>query len=808
MAAPTDTRDRNREGELVDQLSRRIADIVEQVVHTPEIAAELAEERLRVSDLMRTVRWNPRVLSRARAEYESVLNWEQQIAGHKDQEPAFWEKGWRPNRIQALVLWPVAVLVPVAWLMLTVLFFADLPAFAQFLDLACLPLVALVVRMGVKYGAPNTTWYWLQWAHEYLLLNLRVTEERWQWRHEVREEVVLPEVREWINDQKELSYENTLTIRDASGLGLPAGLSPLVYTASVEKFLREVDRVGSEALGVAGRRGVGKTTLIERVCRNEFTEASIAPRLTVLAAAPARYDPRDFVLHLHTMVCQAVINRIAPGGRAQNWQSEAHWDTLQRRERVKNTAATTLRSVVKSALLLAAGFGIAVLARGLEWTWNLRPLAASDELLVFFQQLQQQSWAQIPVLLSDAILIIVASIFFILGVLLAIFRLGVVALIVVWLLSIRVIRALRAVSPSSDYAALRVLAERQLRRIRFLQTHTEGWSGKLSSSAGMGFGLTRSVQRTEQALTLPEVVAEFRSFLGRVVEVLVNYDKVSGVIIAIDELDKISDPAEAHRFINEIKGIFGVPNCLFLISVSEDALTSFERRGIPVRDAFDSAFTTMVHIEPFSLQDSRQWLRRRAIGIPEPFICLCHCLSGGLPRDLGRAALTMHDTLDNETPPTLDEVAQALVTDELNAKLHAFSNAAQQLGADEDVSGFLITLDTAPANEYTDELLALAQELLPGINSPTLTALERLRFEAGCFVYFCNTLLDIFASSLSADRLTNASQGTSPGANIHTLAKVQRSMALDPRMSWHLLTAFRTEWGLELINPTDSPVSP
>ena len=59
MAAPTDTRDRNREGELVDQLSRRIADIVEQVVHTPEIAAELAEERLRVSDLMRTVRWNP-----------------------------------------------------------------------------------------------------------------------------------------------------------------------------------------------------------------------------------------------------------------------------------------------------------------------------------------------------------------------------------------------------------------------------------------------------------------------------------------------------------------------------------------------------------------------------------------------------------------------------------------------------------------------------------------------------------------------------------------------------------------------------
>ena len=76
--------------------------------------------------------------------------------------------------------------------------------------------------------------------------------------------------------------------------------------------------------------------------------------------------------------------------------------------------------------------------------------------------------------------------------------------------------------------------------------------------------------------------------------------EISGITIAIDELDKFADPVQAHEFVNEVKTVFGVNSCVFLVSVSDDALASFERRGIPVRDALDSAFAAMIAVAPFS----------------------------------------------------------------------------------------------------------------------------------------------------------------------------------------------------------------
>ena len=35
--------------------------------------------------------------------------------------------------------------------------------------------------------------------------------------------------------------------------------------------------------------------------------------------------------------------------------------------------------------------------------------------------------------------------------------------------------------------------------------------------------------------------------------------------------------------------LFGIDHCFYLVSVSQDAMSSFERRGIPFRDTFDSA---------------------------------------------------------------------------------------------------------------------------------------------------------------------------------------------------------------------------
>ena len=110
------------------------------------------------------------------------------------------------------------------------------------------------------------------------------------------------------------------------------------------------------------------------------------------------------------------------------------------------------------------------------------------------------------------------------------------------------------------------------------------------------------------------------------------------VFVGIDELDKIGAPEQAERFLNEIKGIFGIPHLYFMVSVSDDALTSFERRGLPLRDAFDSSFDEIIQVGPLSYTESRRLLYRRVIGLTEPYVAFCHCLACGLARDLIRAA--------------------------------------------------------------------------------------------------------------------------------------------------------------------------
>jgi hypothetical protein len=83
------------------------------------------------------------------------------------------------------------------------------------------------------------------------------------------------------------------------------------------------------------------------------------------------------------------------------------------------------------------------------------------------------------------------------------------------------------------------------------------------------------------------------------------------VRIGIDELDKIDSVHDAGRFLNEIKVLFGIPHCFFLVSLSEDAMSQFERRGLPMRDVFDSSFDDVVRVGPLDASRSVALLRER-----------------------------------------------------------------------------------------------------------------------------------------------------------------------------------------------------
>ncbi|WP_147397449.1 hypothetical protein [Amycolatopsis panacis] len=67
--------------------------------------------------------------------------------------------------------------------------------------------------------------------------------------------------------------------------------------------------------------------------------------------------------------------------------------------------------------------------------------------------------------------------------------------------------------------------------------------------------MTRSVAHAEQPLTQPEVVDQLRGFLRHTATTLIRAREISGIVIAIDELDKFAEPAQAHEFVNEIKTV-------------------------------------------------------------------------------------------------------------------------------------------------------------------------------------------------------------------------------------------------------------
>lgn len=196
---------------------------------------------------------------------------------------------------------------------------------------------------------------------------------------------------------------------------------------------------------------------------------------------------------------------------------------------------------------------------------------------------------------------------------------------------------------------LRRQARQQLRQIWYLQS--QSFDAKLTVPAvQLSLGGVRS--RSRQPLTYPEIVHEFTSFLAGVSRSLGDARRL---VIGIDELDRIHPPAEAQTFFNEIKVLFDVPGCLFVMSVSDEALRAADLAPVGGRTAFDSAIDEVVRVEPLDQEHAHRLLAARVIGLPMAFTALFNALARGIPRDLlriARAAILFTDHADDDQDST------------------------------------------------------------------------------------------------------------------------------------------------------------
>ncbi|GID27814.1 hypothetical protein [Paractinoplanes brasiliensis] len=266
------------------------------------------------------------------------------------------------------------------------------------------------------------------------------------------------------------------------------------------------------------------------------------------------------------------------------------------------------------------------------------------------------------------------------------------------------------------------------------------------------------------------------------------------VVIVFDELDKMSDPERVQDFLNTVKSLFSleIAGCLFLVSVSEDALARFERRGLPIRDAMDSTFDAVVPVEYLNLDDATALISDRVAGLPDPFIALLHSLGGGLPRELLRYTRSLVRHRDEKH---LGAIARSLVGEDLRMKARGLGAVIARRGLAEPYASDLMKF----VNDNTEPdpvvlLKAVAAPPLPAEQADDLADALHLQMETLGYLYFCATVLEAFTGVRKNDY-------TDRRGSFDTLASARQLFAVNARLAWLTVNSFRRQWSLPEVAP-------
>ncbi|UOX91928.1 tetratricopeptide repeat protein [Amycolatopsis sp. FBCC-B4732] len=356
----------------------------------------------------------------------------------------------------------------------------------------------------------------------------------------------------------------------------------------------------------------------------------------------------------------------------------------------------------------------------------------------------------------------------------------------------------RRPGPGSIMAAeLARFARDEREKLRVLQSRTT--EGELSVGAppvvGATFGFKRktSVKRDDVPLNHPQLVDRFRVFLGVAAAVA---RKLEGkVLIGIDELDRISDGERAQLFLNELKAVFNVPNCYFLVSVSEDALADFELTAMGMRTVLDSAFDAVVRVDYLTFEQAKQLLNRRVVDLPEQFSALAYVVSGGLARELVRISEAISDHKSSDKLD-LAAVTARLVRRQLDRTTRAAMDRLSR-SPDRQAGATLIpVLDEHPVDALTGKLLrefakSVSEAGARGDAEPELVA--GIRLDVSVMAEYLAVLLDIFDNRLDEQWM---SVGTGPGpGGFETLARARRYLGANPYGAKELVSAIHKVWG-------------
>jgi hypothetical protein len=211
-------------------------------------------------------------------------------------------------------------------------------------------------------------------------------------------------------------------------------------------------------------------------------------------------------------------------------------------------------------------------------------------------------------------------------------------------------------------------------RIRFSANLTFASERGISGTRIVTAVLSQSRQRTliERPATTAALVFDFHNFASDIIR------SVTGpVVIGIDGLDQVDDPAVLLALLRDVAGILDMKRVTFLVSISDSAAAMF-RSGLAESDQSKLAhpFTQLIEIPPLTPADARQLLAIRRMSYSGLFAEMLCLLSSGNEGDLLRMAEFCEayvrslahsgSTADqtNATPPLDQFLARQILADE------------------------------------------------------------------------------------------------------------------------------------------------
>jgi Cdc6-like AAA superfamily ATPase len=352
-------------------------------------------------------------------------------------------------------------------------------------------------------------------------------------------------------------------------------ISPSRTHSDVVDFIRNHE---TSAIGIAGPRGAGKSTLMEAV---RSTEDLVTHH--VLLTAPVKYVAMDFTRRLFAQVAREIV---AKSGYSVEAEHRARRRRFRTQRAIRNALTVGLFAVLACAVFLWAIDNNSPLA----WQWQTTLGFAALFLLV---------------------LIVLAPV---------------------------VSAVLYGTRPAHFSLPRSVrLAVDELEDLAWSLEHGQKESSSLKLLTGLTLGGEDSITRKRRERSLPELVADFREMLTQFSRDRKDPSNERFVIF-IDELDKLAKVEDLTEAVNGIKDLMHIPGVHFVVSVSVDALVQFEQRGMAARDAFDSTFDTVFRMRGLTLNESKDILEGRVANFPTVLTHGCHVWSGGLARDLLRTA--------------------------------------------------------------------------------------------------------------------------------------------------------------------------